>query len=79
MNVKVTNEIEVNLPLAGASRVRSVRDFHRAGRRIGESKMKKSKIREYRVERNRDLSPDCRFALPAWGSLEIYGQKETTR
>ena len=34
---------------------------------------------EYRVERNRDLSPDCRFALPAWGSLEIYGQKETTR
>jgi len=26
----------------------------------------------YRRERNRELSPECAFALPAWESLKVY-------
>lgn len=28
---------------------------------------------EFRRERNRELSPDCQFALPVWSELETYG------
>jgi hypothetical protein len=28
----------------------------------------------FRRERNRDLGKDAQFALPAWDSLEVYGQ-----
>lgn len=27
----------------------------------------------WRVERNRELAPDVRFATPIWPNLEIYG------
>lgn len=30
----------------------------------------------FRIERNRELSENCKFDLPEWGSLAIYG-KET--
>ena len=26
----------------------------------------------WRVERNRELSPDCRFDLPAWSACKVY-------
>lgn len=28
----------------------------------------------WRVERNRELSPDCQFKLPAWTDCKVYGQ-----
>lgn len=28
----------------------------------------------YRKERNRELSPECAFKLPAWDTLKIYGK-----
>jgi len=28
----------------------------------------------FRVQRNRELAKDCRFDLPSWESLEIYGE-----
>lgn len=28
----------------------------------------------YRIERNRELGPDCQFKLPAWENLRIYRQ-----
>lgn len=27
----------------------------------------------FRKERNRELSKDCQFQLPAWDSLKVYG------
>jgi len=26
----------------------------------------------WRKQRNRELSPDCQFALPSWDSLKVY-------
>jgi hypothetical protein len=34
---------------------------------------------DFRRERNRELSPDCAFALPAWTSLEVYGKAVAER
>lgn len=28
----------------------------------------------WRIERNRDLSADCKFKLPPWESLRVYGE-----
>lgn len=30
----------------------------------------------FRKERNRDLSQDCRFRLPSWDSLKVYGEEK---
>lgn len=29
---------------------------------------------EFRRERNRELSKDCQFKIPAWNDLKVYGE-----
>lgn len=31
---------------------------------------------EFRKQRNRELSKDCQFKLPAWLSLRVYGEDQ---
>lgn len=30
---------------------------------------------QYRRERNRELGQDCKFKLPAWNDLRVYGEE----
>lgn len=55
---KVTGEVRV-LPTGGDSNGILCRDCY-------------AYEMQFRRERNRDLSPDCQFALPAWESLRVY-------